>query len=233
MEVSRAGTLGRYLQRLDALPDEAQPLWERARERTQGSQLCQIVLKRRCGTVIELGFPAEDVAVRALPAVTTAANGAHVEREERTIRVTSDDGARMVMGVLRPLDGDGLEPATLTVREPSLDDVFLTLTGHHAEGSEPAPVAAQGTLIFPDFALQHRRDATRRWWLEIAGFWTADYIARKLDRLRAAGLERLILCLDASRDCGRDALPEHARIVWFRRRVDPADVLAVIEADPA
>jgi hypothetical protein len=88
-----------------------------------------------------LGFAEEEVAVRALPAVTAAAAGAHVEREERTIRVTSDDGARMLMGVLRPLDGDGLEPATLTVREPSLDDVFLTLTGHHAEAAEPQPVA--------------------------------------------------------------------------------------------
>jgi ABC-type multidrug transport system ATPase subunit len=93
------------------------------------------------GTVIEMGFANEETAARALPAVTAAAGGAHVEREERTVRVTSDDGAKMLMGVLRPLDGDGLEPATLTVREPSLDDVFLTLTGHHAEGSEPAQTA--------------------------------------------------------------------------------------------
>ena len=96
------------------------------------------------GTVIEMGFVDEAVTLRALQAVTTAAPGAHVEREENTIRVTSDDGARMLMGVLRPLDGDGLEPATLAVREPSLDDVFLTLTGHHAEGSEPAPEAREG-----------------------------------------------------------------------------------------
>jgi daunorubicin resistance ABC transporter ATP-binding subunit len=95
------------------------------------------------GTVIEVGFPDEAVALRALQAVTEAARGAHVEREERTIRVTSDDGARVLMGVLRPLDGDGLEPATLTVREPSLDDVFLTLTGHHAEGGDPAPAAQE------------------------------------------------------------------------------------------
>jgi len=38
--------------------------------------------------------------------------------------------------VLRAFDADGLDPATLTVREPSLDDVFLRLTGRHAE---PAP----------------------------------------------------------------------------------------------
>jgi hypothetical protein len=34
---------------------------------------------------------------------------------------------------MRTLDGEGIVPATVTVREPSLDDVFLALTGHHAE----------------------------------------------------------------------------------------------------
>ena len=96
------------------------------------------------GTVIEMGFGDEETAARALPAVTAAAAVAHVEREEATIRVTSDDGAKMLMGILRPLDGDGLEPATLTVREPSLDDVFLTLTGHRAEDAQPAQAPARG-----------------------------------------------------------------------------------------
>jgi hypothetical protein len=35
--------------------------------------------------------------------------------------------------VLRELDSQGIVPATLTVRQPSLDDVFLTLTGRHVE----------------------------------------------------------------------------------------------------
>ena len=51
------------------------------------------------------------------------------------LRLTSDDGPRMLMQVLRSLDAEDLPPANLTVREPSLDDVFLALTGRHAEGS--------------------------------------------------------------------------------------------------
>jgi ABC-2 type transport system ATP-binding protein len=42
------------------------------------------------------------------------------------------------MEALRALDARGLEPERLTVREPSLDDVFLTLTGHRAEIEEAA-----------------------------------------------------------------------------------------------
>jgi hypothetical protein len=36
--------------------------------------------------------------------------------------------------VLRRLDAANLTPTKLKVREPSLDDVFLALTGRHTEG---------------------------------------------------------------------------------------------------
>ena len=34
---------------------------------------------------------------------------------------------------VRELDANGIVPATLTVRQPSLDDVFLSLTGRHVD----------------------------------------------------------------------------------------------------
>jgi ABC-2 type transport system ATP-binding protein len=37
---------------------------------------------------------------------------------------------------VRALDRESLEPASLVLREPTLDDVFLTLTGHGAEERE-------------------------------------------------------------------------------------------------
>src|SRR6266852_1970397 len=55
---------------------------------------------------------------------------------------------------------------------------------------EPEPVAAGDTLVFPDFALQHRVDPSRRWLLELVGFWTPDYLARKLASYRAAEIGR-------------------------------------------
>ena len=56
--------------------------------------------------------------------------------EGALIRLTSADGARILIEALRALDGAGLSPASLTVREPSMDDVFLNLTGKHAESDE-------------------------------------------------------------------------------------------------
>ena len=93
---------------------------------------------------------------------------------------------------------------------------------------EPEPVPAGGTLIFPDFALHHRRDAGRRWLLEIVGFWTSDYLARKLAQYRSAHLSNLILCVDEDRNCTEGDLPAKALVVRFRRRVDAAAVLKLI-----
>jgi predicted nuclease of restriction endonuclease-like RecB superfamily len=94
---------------------------------------------------------------------------------------------------------------------------------------EPRPVEADGTLVFPDFELIHRRDSGRRWLLEIVGFWTPDYLTQKLRRLRAARLDRLILCIDERRRCAETDIPRDASVVRYKNRIDPASVLAIVE----
>ncbi len=96
---------------------------------------------------------------------------------------------------------------------------------------EPEPVRAGPSLVFPDFALEHRRDRSRRFLVEIAGFWTRDYIVRKLAALREAAIENLILCLDAERNCASDELPRGARVILYRRHVDADAVRRIVEAD--
>ena len=54
-----------------------------------------------------------------------------------SIRVGSR-GSDALVEVVRSLDGAGVEVRGLTLRRPSLDDVFLALTGHAAEEDEPA-----------------------------------------------------------------------------------------------
>jgi ABC-2 type transport system ATP-binding protein len=101
-------------------------------------------LKARLGgTVIEFAMKDEPAAVQAEELLTRML-AARPEREGAKVRVTSDDGAHLVMEALRSLDGEGLAPSGLAVREPSLDDVFLTLTGHHAESTAELPDATPG-----------------------------------------------------------------------------------------
>lgn len=95
---------------------------------------------------------------------------------------------------------------------------------------EPEPVEAGETLVFPDFAVIHRRDPSRRFLLEIVGFWTPGYLRNKLDHLRRIPRAPLILCIDQTLNCGADELPSHASIIWFKKRIDPRAVLEVIEA---
>src|ERR671923_1782888 len=101
-------------------------------------------LKAQLGsTVIELGM---GEAARALEAgdLLVRRLDAHPERDGATVRLTSDDGSRLLIDVLRLLDDHDLAPATLAVRDPSMDDVFLALTGHRAEAEdEPAANGAR------------------------------------------------------------------------------------------
>ncbi len=90
------------------------------------------------GIVIEMGMPGDGRADRAMGLLADRLPG-RVEREGDTIRVTSERGARVLFDILRVLDRDALEPDTLTVREPSIDDVFLALTGHHVAPDAMGP----------------------------------------------------------------------------------------------
>ena len=49
------------------------------------------------------------------------------------VELPVDDGPRVAMEVLRLLDQHALVPTTFRIREPSLDDVFLALTGKRTE----------------------------------------------------------------------------------------------------
>jgi len=92
-------------------------------------------LKSRMGsTVIELGLGDEERAIRSVELLSRL-DRAQPERDASMVRLTSHDGPRLLAEVLRALDAEGLAPVTISVREPSLDDVFLALTGHHAEGA--------------------------------------------------------------------------------------------------
>ncbi|MGO9965589.1 MAG: ATP-binding cassette domain-containing protein [Acidimicrobiales bacterium] len=90
-------------------------------------------LKANMGvTVLDLGLDDEPTALRAAKALK-AVNGKAPVVYGRTVEVNVNDGPRTVTEALRILEAEGIAPTTLALREPSLDDVFLSLTGHRAE----------------------------------------------------------------------------------------------------
>jgi ABC-2 type transport system ATP-binding protein len=66
----------------------------------------------------------------------------------RTLAVKVPDKGPAVQEVIRLLDADAIVPESLDIREPTLDDVFLQLTGHRAgtgpDESAPQMAAARG-----------------------------------------------------------------------------------------
>ena len=97
-------------------------------------------LKSQLGdTVVEMGFTNEATAMQALDLLENH----KPEREGNLVRLSSGEGPHVLVDVLRRLDEKSLVPTSLAVRDPSLDDVFLALTGKHAEpvddATEPPP----------------------------------------------------------------------------------------------
>jgi ABC-2 type transport system ATP-binding protein len=83
-------------------------------------------------TVLDLGLCDEATALRAAEALKTVNEKPPVVYG-RTVEVNVNDGPRVVTDALRILEAEGIAPTTLALREPSLDDVFLALTGHRVE----------------------------------------------------------------------------------------------------
>ncbi len=103
-------------------------------------------LKANLGTtVISVTLPDAEVARQAAAVLAPAADGKPPTVEGATVELTVEDGPRLAAEALRALDQHGMPVSGLALREPSLDDVFLALTGHRAEvAEEPEDGAGTG-----------------------------------------------------------------------------------------
>ena len=61
-----------------------------------------------------------------------------VEPHTRTVGVSVSGGAQTLLEALRQLDEQGVKVSDVGLRRPTLDDVFLTLTGQRVESEEEA-----------------------------------------------------------------------------------------------
>lgn len=90
-------------------------------------------LKRSIGAdVIQVQVDDNDAAVAALEPLAVVDK---VDRGPKALLVSVSDGAAAVAPVVVALDGAGISVGELTLRTPTLDDVFLELTGARIEVS--------------------------------------------------------------------------------------------------
>lgn len=80
------------------------------------------------GDVITLGFASEADAADAVT-VANRASGTSARQFGHKLELTVDHGDALLPRLLQQLDLDAQPAATATLRQPTLDDVFLALTG--------------------------------------------------------------------------------------------------------
>ncbi len=90
-------------------------------------------LKAQLGTtILALTFANTTDAAKGVPLVADLSNVPPIV-DGSNVELTVNSGPSTAIDALRRLDAAHIELAGLALREPSLDDVFLTLTGHKAD----------------------------------------------------------------------------------------------------
>jgi ABC-2 type transport system ATP-binding protein len=126
-DLARSGTTvlltTQYLEEADALADRV-AIISAGRVASTGTPA---ELKARFGMVVfQLDFGRQQAAQAAHAALVSA--GYRPRRDGGDIQVRSAAGSGELTGVLRALEGRAPDPVSVAVREPTLDDVFLSLT---------------------------------------------------------------------------------------------------------
>ena len=91
---------------------------------------------RISGDVVTVGLT--EGLERAEQVVRAALAVREVRVSDTGVQVTVDDGATAIAPLLRAFDAASLVPTAVTVHRPTLDDVFLTLTGRSLREGEAA-----------------------------------------------------------------------------------------------
>jgi predicted nuclease of restriction endonuclease-like RecB superfamily len=92
-------------------------------------------------------------------------------------------------------------------------------------------VPVPGSAIIPDFRLAHPDG--RSVLLEIVGFWRPEYLRKKFALLKKSGRGDILLAVSERLNlegAGVKVEEFRERIVWFKGRLDPQDVLERVEA---
>ena len=105
-------------------------------------------LKSRAGgNVVEFTVPDRQRIANAVVAIASIGEGEpHADPETGVVSIGAGSrGSDALIDAVRSLDAAGIITRGLTLRRPSLDDVFMTLTGHAAEDEDQSGGRRRGS----------------------------------------------------------------------------------------
>jgi ABC-2 type transport system ATP-binding protein len=93
------------------------------------------------GSVIRLSVP-DDRRAETMEALrATNGDGPQLDELQGRITIPAPLGVRSLQEAVRRLDSASIVPDDIALHKPTLDDVFLALTGRAPAAEEPGPVA--------------------------------------------------------------------------------------------
>ena len=161
------------------------------------------------------------------------------ESAEWELSATIDDRGRK--RTMRLSAGDVTVPGVEPVAEPDFDsgveaDFAGRFRGLELDWSlvrEPEPLETGTRVMIPDFAFDYKH-ADFRLFFEVMGFWTPEYVEKKLSQLADVEDVDLLVAVDESLGVGEAIADSDHRVVTYSGTVrikDVIDVLREYEAD--
>ncbi|MFM1985350.1 MAG: hypothetical protein RLZZ295_516, partial [Actinomycetota bacterium] len=124
-----------YLEEADQLADEIAVI-DRGTVIARGTS--DALKKQVGGERLEITVENSDVAATQEIVAKISGQATHVDL--RTVSAPVLHGSKDLMDALRAMDEAKIHPLDIGLKRPSLDDVFLSLTGHIAEETVAEPV---------------------------------------------------------------------------------------------
>ena len=119
-----------YLEEADQLADEIAVI-DHGKVIARGTS--DALKKQVGGERLEIVVEAHNITKAMEVVATISGNKATLDEGLRMISAPVSTGATALIETLRSLDSAGIHPLDVGLKRPSLDDVFLSLTGHAAE----------------------------------------------------------------------------------------------------